>query len=95
MATDGDDMADELMLDGNAVAGELAAVFGADMTANDAECASCGQVHAVGAMLAFTLGPGIVLRCPSCESVMVKIARTPRGIYIDARGAVYMRMPAA
>lgn len=82
-----------LMLDGNAVAGELAELFGAEMTANDAECASCGQVHAIGAMLAFTNCPGIVLRCPSCEAVMVRLVRTPRGTFVDARGAAYLRMP--
>jgi len=83
----------ELMLDGNAVAGDLMALFGIDMTMNDAQCAHCGQVHAVGAMLAFTQAPGIVLRCPSCEAVMVRIVRTPRGTYVDVRGAAYLKMP--
>jgi uncharacterized protein DUF6510 len=92
MESEANDMSREMMLDGNAVAGELAALFGIDMTANDAECASCGQVHAVGAMLAFTQAPGIVLRCPSCEAVMVRIVRTPRGTYVDVRGAAYLRM---
>ena len=94
MESEANDPAREMMLDGNAVAGELAALFGIEMTGNDAECASCGQVHAVGAMLAFTRGPGIVLRCPTCEAVMVRIVRTPRGTYVDVRGATYLRMPA-
>ena len=94
MDSDTSDVTRQMMLDGNAVAGELSALFGVDMTSSDAECAHCHQVHAVGAMLAFTQCPGIVLRCPSCEAVMVRIVRTPRGTFVDVRGAAYLRMPA-
>jgi hypothetical protein len=94
MAMDSDaDVNAEMMLDGNAVAGELLEIFGIEMTVNEAECATCGRVHAVGAMLAFTQAPGIVLRCPSCEAVMMRVVRTPRGTYFDVRGAAYMRLP--
>jgi Family of unknown function (DUF6510) len=93
METEANDPSREMMLDGNAVAGDLMEMFGTEVTANDAECANCGQVHMVGAMLAFTRGPGLVLRCPSCESVMVRLVRTPRGVYLDVRGATYMRVP--
>lgn len=85
-----DDPAGALMLDGNAVAGELQAIFGSDMTGKDAECASCGKTHAMGALLAFTRGPGIILRCPSCTAVMLRVARTSRGTFVDARGSVVM-----
>jgi hypothetical protein len=87
-----DDANREQMLDGNAVAGELREVFGVEVTTGDGECASCGRTNPVGALLAFTRGPGIVLRCPSCEAVMVKLARTPRGLYLDARGVAVMRI---
>lgn len=88
----GTDINAELTLDGNAVAGDLRELFGAEMTVNDAECGGCGRVHAMGQLLAFTHAPGIVLRCPSCEAVMVRIVRTPRGTYVDVRGAAYMRI---
>ncbi|MEO7889591.1 MAG: DUF6510 family protein [Vicinamibacterales bacterium] len=94
METETDDPAREMMLDGNAVAGELMEMFGTEMTANDAECGTCGQTHAVGALLAFTHAPGLVLRCPSCEAVVVRVVRTPRGVYLDARGAAYLRLKA-
>ena len=87
-----DDRNRELMLDGNAVAGELRAMFSVEVTTGDGECASCGQTHAMGALLAFTQGPGIVLRCPSCEAVMLKLVRTPRGVYLDAHGIAVMRI---
>jgi len=46
----------------------------------------------MGALLAFTHAPGVVLRCPSCEAVMFKLVETPRGIYLDARGAAFVRI---
>jgi Family of unknown function (DUF6510) len=59
-----DDRNRELMLDGNAVAGELREMFSVEVTTGEGECAGCGKTHAMGALLAFTHGPGIVLRCP-------------------------------
>ena len=81
-----------LMLDGNAVAGLMYEVFGVEMTASPTECAHCGREGQMGTLLAFTQAPGIVLRCPACESVMIRIVQTPNAIYIDARGAVYLRL---
>jgi hypothetical protein len=86
------DMNRELMLDANAVAGIMHEIFGADMTASPTECAHCGREGEVGTLLAFTQAPGIVLRCPACENVIVRITQTPDAFYIDARGAVYLRL---
>jgi len=43
-------------------------------------------------LLAFTQGPGIVLRCSGCENIVIRIVQTPDAIYLDARGAVYLRL---
>jgi hypothetical protein len=85
-----DELDRSLVLDGNAVAGRLMEMFGAEMTSNDAECAGCGQVHAMGALVAYTQAPGIILRCPGCGSIMLRVVETPRGIYVDARGSAVM-----
>ncbi len=82
----------ELMLDGNALAGALYDIFGTEMTTTPAECASCGNVAEMGALLAFTHAPGMVLRCPTCESILLRMVETPDAIYLDARGAVYLRI---
>lgn len=82
----------KLMLDANATAGLLFDVFGAEMTAEKTECAYCGNEGRLGTLLAFTHGPGIVLRCSACENVMIRIVQTPESIYLDARGAVYLRL---
>jgi hypothetical protein len=82
----------ELMLDANAVAGLLYEIFGTEMTAEPTECAGCGNEGHIGTLLAFTHGPGIILRCSACEGVMIRIVKTPEAIYLDARGAAYLRL---
>ena len=86
------DITGELMLDGNAAAGVLQEIFALEMTASPTECANCGREGELGSLMAFTQSPGIVLRCPACEQVMIRIVRTPDAIYLDARGAVYLRL---
>jgi len=82
----------ELMLDANATAGLLYEIFGAEMTASPTECATCGNQGEIGELLAFTRGPGVVLRCSACEHVVLRVVQTPDAIYLDARGAVYLRL---
>jgi len=86
------DINHELMLDANATAGLLFEIFGVEMTASPTECANCGNEAEIGTLLAFTQGPGIVLRCSACENVVLRIVQTPDAIYLDARGAVYLRL---
>jgi len=77
---------DDLVLDGNAVAGTLSEIYGDDMTTVLAECASCGQVDHVGGLVAFVHAPGIVLRCTACSTVMIRIVQTPKRTFVDVRG---------
>ena len=86
------DVVRDLTLDGNAVAGLLEEVFGADMTTADGECAHCGSANAVGALRAYTRAPGVVLRCPACGGVIARIVQTPRGTLVDLRGAAHLAM---
>jgi len=83
------DMSAALMVDGNAVAGQLQQIFGRDMTTAVARCVSCALDAEIGALMAFTRGPGVVLRCPACEAMIARIVETPDAIYLDARGAAY------
>lgn len=83
----------ELMLDGNALGGMMLEMFGVEMTAAPTECAHCGAESEMGALIAFTQAPGVVLRCPICAQVMVRVVRAPDALYLDARGAVYLRIP--
>jgi Zn finger protein HypA/HybF involved in hydrogenase expression len=82
----------ELMLDGNSVGGIMHELFAMEMTATPAECANCGNKAEIGALLAFTQAPGLIMRCPVCESIVMRIVETPDAIYLDARGAASLRI---
>lgn len=88
-----DDPAVDVTVDGNAVGGILARVFGADVTASHGQCSTCRTVSMVGTMRAYTRGPGIVLRCPACAEVILRIVETPGGTLVDVRGAAYFKLP--
>jgi Family of unknown function (DUF6510) len=92
MDNDEADMNTALMVDGNAIAGPLQQIFGRDMTMAVARCAGCATDAEMGALLAFTRGPGIVLRCPACQAAIARIVETPSAIYLEARGAAFLRM---
>jgi len=83
------------MLDGNAAAGILNEIFALEMTSNSIECAHCGREGEMGTLLAFTQAPGVVLRCPGCENIIMRIVQLPDAIYLDLRGAVYLRLKRA
>jgi uncharacterized protein DUF6510 len=85
------DPAVERELDGNALGGMLEALFGADMTAVPGRCAHCGTVSMVGAMRAYTDAPGAILRCPTCDEVILRVVETGTATYVDARGAAFLR----
>jgi hypothetical protein len=89
---DQSDISREMMLDGNAVAGILQEIFSMEMTASPTECASCGREGELGTLITFMQAPGVVLRCPDCESVMIRIVQTPDAIFLDARGVAYLRL---
>jgi len=83
---------DDRTLDANAVAGMLEALFGADMTVADSRCEACGREGQVGTLLAYTTAPGVVLRCPACSAVMLRMVETPRGTLVEAKGVAYLRI---
>jgi len=92
---DGESVADALRLDGNAAAGILSEIFAADLTAAKAMCANCGVTRAVGALLVYAHGMGTVVRCPSCNGVVLRLGRTPTQLWLDATGARYLVIRAA
>lgn len=85
-------MGDSMVLDANAVAGDLAELFGFEVTAAAHRCAHCGNVAAIGTLLAWTRGPGVTLRCSGCREVVVRIVRTPSRTYLDLSGASYLEI---
>jgi hypothetical protein len=76
---------DKLMLDGNAVAGLLQEVFGADVTNAIGSCATCHAREPLGAIHVYR-GAGIVLRCPHCGNTLAAIVRDQRRVWITFQG---------
>ena len=76
---------DELMVDGNAVAGMLQEVFAVEMTTATMTCGNWGIAGAVGAAHVFR-GAGIVLRCPHCDHALVKIVEGGTRMWMDFGG---------
>jgi uncharacterized protein DUF6510 len=83
---------DATWLDGNGVAGELADVFGFELTAIVRVCGSCGTAGAVGAHRAYR-SAGLVLRCPGCGDVAIRIARLPDRDVVLVRGSWSAELP--
>jgi hypothetical protein len=83
----GDRFADALRLDGNAAAGILSELFVPDLTSARAKCAGCGTTRTIGALLVYAHGMGTVVRCPGCDRVVLRVARTPTHVWLDATGA--------
>jgi uncharacterized protein DUF6510 len=65
-------------LDGNAIGGLLHEVFGAEMTTAVGTCGSCGAVRQVAELIVYRPGLGTVVRCRSCQSVLM--------VFVEVRG---------
>jgi hypothetical protein len=76
----------DLKLDGNAAAGELREIFGAEMTIVRATCAACGAVREMGALALYVHAPGTVFRCASCDAVVLRIVRAEGRVWLDPSG---------
>ena len=86
-----DDPALELSVDGSAIGGLLAAAFGREITAEREQCAHCGTVSVIATMRVYSRGPGVVIRCPACADVVLRIVETPTRLRIDVSGATHLR----
>ena len=85
--------AEEMRLDGNAAGGALRELFARDVTVAMATCAGCGTPRPVGALLEYGHAMGVVLRCPGCDAVMLRLARTPTALCVDMSGIVLLVVP--
>lgn len=70
---------DEYHLDGNALGGLLADVFGRDVTGGEADCGACGARSAVGGLVAYNRAPGSILTCPGCGAHLLVVVHHPGG----------------
>jgi Zn finger protein HypA/HybF involved in hydrogenase expression len=76
---------DALRLDGNAAAGLLQEVFAMEMTTAVGTCGSCGAEDSVGAVHLY-VSAGLVLRCPHCDSVLMRVVEARSRVWVDLSG---------
>ncbi|HEY3018865.1 MAG TPA: DUF6510 family protein [Solirubrobacteraceae bacterium] len=75
----------ELHTDGNGVAGLLEEILAVEVTTIARTCQSCGDRQPLGAHRAYQ-GAGVVLRCPSCGDVAVRVGVHADGLTVEWRG---------
>lgn len=85
----------DLRLDGNAAAGLLAEIFGREMTTAYAICAGCGEEGQVGSLMEYGQPLGIILRCPDCDTALIRLTQIRSEYWLDVRGASALRIPVA
>jgi hypothetical protein len=73
-------------LDGNAIAGQLLDVFGAEMTTATGTCASCGTSAQLAELAVYLRGPGTIVRCRTCESIVMVLVTIREVTCVDLRG---------
>jgi Family of unknown function (DUF6510) len=76
---------DALRLDGNAAAGALRDVFATEITTAIGTCGGCGATDMVGAVHVY-VSAGIVLRCPHCDAVLLRLVQHEERVWLDLTG---------
>ena len=86
-------MDDKLRLDGNAPAGFLREIFSFEVTTAGVRCGGCGRTDRIGAAMAYEVrGLGTIIRCPSCDNALIRLAHNRGRHWIDLRGIRYLQL---
>jgi Family of unknown function (DUF6510) len=83
---------DELRLDGNAAAGTLGEIFSFEVTTAHYACEGCGRVAHIGEAMAYMTEIGTIVRCPSCDDALIRLAHNRGQYWIDLRGIRYLQV---
>ena len=70
-------------------------MFACEMTAAQLTCGGCGTVATIGAMPAYGVTMGAILRCAHCDTAVLRLAHTPTGLWLDMRGTRRLLVPAS
>jgi len=79
--------------DGNELAGVLAELFGADVSAARRRCASCRETGVVAEHPLYR-GAGFELRCPACGDLAAVVVERSGGYAVSLRGTWLLSPPA-
>jgi Family of unknown function (DUF6510) len=85
-------MTSSLHLDGNAAAGPLSELLAFDISGATGRCAGCGDDVVMGRTRVYAGGPGLVIRCPGCDHVMVRLATSDDSVWLDMSGLASLQV---
>ena len=82
---------DELRLDGNAAAGALGEVFSFEATTAGYACRGCGRAGRLGEAMVYEVRDlGTIVRCPGCDSALIRLAHARGRFLVDLGGTSYL-----
>jgi hypothetical protein len=81
-------------LDGNAIGGMLHHVFGGEMTMAQAQCGRCGARGPLAACEVYLGGPGVVVRCRVCHTIVMVLVEVREMTCVDLGGLSELELPA-
>jgi hypothetical protein len=94
-SSDRSDPTSSRRLDGNAAGGPLAELFAVDVTTARSRCASCGTTSMLGEHHLYADAPALVLRCPTCTEVVLRVGSRDGRVLLDLRGAALLTVSAS
>jgi DNA-directed RNA polymerase subunit RPC12/RpoP len=84
-------MDNELRLDGNVAAGPLKEVFSFEVTTAQYSCGECGRTDQLGAAMVYEVRQmGTIVRCPSCDNALIRLAHNRGRFLIELKGTRYL-----
>jgi hypothetical protein len=85
----------QLRLDGNAAAGLWREVFVHELSAARGACTACGTIAPIGSqhLYMYPLSPGAVLRCTTCQEVLMVFVHAGGRYRLGLRGLTWLEIP--
>jgi hypothetical protein len=77
--------------DAQAAAGALAEIFCRDVTTAIAVCAGCGRIGPFAELRLYGAPMAFVMRCAGCDAVLMRLATTPHGKWLEMQGLRSLR----
>ncbi|WP_046469695.1 DUF6510 family protein [Allosalinactinospora lopnorensis] len=92
MTTSSRFLPEERRLDANMLAGPLSEIFAVDLTPAFRRCSMCGHGGAFAQLHVYVDCPGLVARCPNCQSLVLRLVRNGNTVWLDLGGTGCLRL---
>jgi hypothetical protein len=80
-------------LDGNVLAGATTELFAFDATTAHGQCGMCDDIAALGQALVYGEPMGFVVRCRSCNSILLVLREVAGRRTLNMRGLRWLQVP--